>query len=155
MYAGMTDWETDMAENKKLSRHECREKIFMLLFAREFDKETSAIDFYNIQIENDESGSNETIRETFLAVCDKMDEIDSEIEAVSVKWKVARMSTATRSMLRLAVFEMLMGSVPAKVAINEALEIIKVYDDESAPAFMNGILNTIARNRGLIGKAIE
>lgn len=144
-----------MAENKKLSRHECREKIFMLLFAREFDKETSAIDFYNIQIENDESGSNETIRETFLAVCDKMDEIDSEIEAVSVKWKVARMSTATRSMLRLAVFEMLMGSVPAKVAINEALEIIKVYDDESAPAFMNGILNTIARNRGLIGKAIE
>lgn len=151
----MTDWETTMAEKKKLSRHECREKTFMLLFAREFDKETPAADFYDIQTENSEEETNTSIRDTFLTVCEKMDELDAEIEAVSVKWKVSRMSTATRSMLRLAVYEMLMGSVPAKVAINEALEIIKIYDDESAPAFMNGILNTIARNRGLIGKAAE
>ena len=84
-----------------------------------------------------------------------MEEIDREIEAVSVKWKVSRMSTATRSMLRLAVWEMLIGGVPAKVAINEAVEIIKIYDDESAPAFLNGILNTIARSRDLITKAAE
>lgn len=142
-----------MAEKNKLSRHECREQIFKLLFAKDFDKETSAADFYDIQTEAEAVPSNEHIRTTFLTVCDKVDEIDAKIEEVSVKWKVSRMSTATRAMLRLAVYEMLMGSVPAKVVINEALEIIKLYDDDSAPSFVNGILNKIARSHGLIGTA--
>lgn len=147
--------EKKMAQNKKLTRHECREKTFMLLFAREFDKETPAEEFYDIQTENSEEETNESIRKNFLSVCEAVGEIDREIEAVSVKWKVSRMSTATRSMLRLAVWEMLAGGVPAKVAINEAVEIIKIYDEDSAPAFLNGILNTIARSRDLIGKASE
>lgn len=142
-----------MAEKNKLSRHECREQIFKLLFAKDFDKENTALEFYNIQTEGSDEPTNESIKSTFLAVCEKLEEIDADIEAVSVKWKVSRMSTATRSMLRLAVYEMLMGSVPAKVVINEALEIIKLYDDESAPAFVNGILNKIARSYGLIGSA--
>lgn len=147
--------EKKMAQNKKLTRHECREKTFMLLFAREFDKETPCADFYDIQIEGNEEETNDTIKKNFLSVCEAVEEIDREIEAVSVKWKVSRMSTATRSMLRLAVWEMLIGGVPAKVAINEAVEIIKIYDDESAPAFLNGILNTIARSRDLITKTAE
>ena len=144
-----------MAQKKKLTRHECREKTFMLLFAREFDKETPAQEFYDIQTENSEEETNESVRQNFLSVCETVADLDEEIEGVSVKWKISRMSTATRSILRLAVWEMLAGGVPAKVAINEAVEIIKIYDDESAPAFVNGILNTIARNRQLIGKAAE
>ena len=147
--------EIEMAQNKKLTRHECREKTFMLLFAREFDKETPAPEFYDIQTENSEEDTNETVRQNFLSVCEAVSDLDAEIEAVSVKWKVSRMSIASRSMLRLAVWEMAAGGVPAKVAINEAVEIVKIYDDESAPAFVNGILNTIARNRQLIGKAAE
>ena len=125
----------------------------MLLFAREFDKETPAADFYDIQTLNSEEVTNDTIRRNFLAVCEMTEELDKEIEAVSVKWKVSRMSTATRSMLRLAVWEMLADGVPAKVVINEAVEIIKIYDDDSAPGFLNGILNTIARSRNLIVQA--
>lgn len=149
----LTDWSTIMAEKNKLSRHQCREQIFKLLFAKDFDKETSASDFYDIQTAESDEPTNENIRETFLAVCEKAEEIDAQIEAVSVKWKVSRMSTATRSMLRLAVYEMLIGGVPAKVVINEALEIIKLYDDDSAPAFINGILNKIARTNNLIETA--
>lgn len=142
-----------MAEKHKLSRHENREQTFKLLFAKDFDKETSAADFYDIQTEESTETTNAKIREAFLAVCEKADEIDGEIEAASVKWKVSRMSTATRSILRLAVYEMLMADVPAKVVMNEAVEIIKLYDDESAPSFVNGILNKIARDHGLIEQA--
>lgn len=142
-----------MAEKNKLSRHESREQIFKLLFAKDFDKETSASDFYDIQTEESDEPTNDYIRTVFLAVCDSADEIDAEIEAVSVKWKVSRMSTATRSILRLAVYEMLKAGVPAKVVINEALEIIKLYDEDSAPSFINGILNKIARSHGLIESA--
>ena len=63
------------------------------------------------------------------------------------------MSTATRTILRLAVYEMTKIDVPAKVVLNEAVEIIKVYDEETAPAFVNGILNKIARSHGLIKDA--
>jgi len=147
--------ENKMAQKKKLTRHECREKTFMLLFAHEFDKETPAQEFYDIQTENSEDETDETVRKNFLSVCEAVSDLDTEIEAVSVKWKISRMSIASRSVLRLAVWEMAAGGVPAKVAINEAVEIVKIYDDESAPAFVNGILNTIARNRQLIGQAAE
>jgi len=42
------------------------------------------------------------------------------------------------------------SEVPVKVVINEAIEIAKKYDDENSTGFVNGILNKIARNRGLI-----
>ena len=60
------------------------------------------------------------------------------------------MSTSTRSVLRMALYEMTVCEVPAKAEINEALELIKKYDEDSAPSFVNGILNRIARDRGLI-----
>ena len=83
-------------------------------------------------------------------VADKIKLTDEELEAASNKWKLSRMSTATRSVLRMALYEMTVCEVPPKAEINEAVEIIKLYDEDSAPAFVNGILNRIARDRGLI-----
>jgi len=58
------------------------------------------------------------------------------------------MAVVTRSILRLCVYEILWGEVPPRAAINEAVELAKVYDDEAAPAFINDILNQIARQSG-------
>ena len=55
------------------------------------------------------------------------------------------MATVTRTVLRLAVYEMTNSEVPVKVIINEAIEIAKKYDDENSTGFVNGILNKIAR----------
>ena len=62
------------------------------------------------------------------------------------------MSVATRTILRLAAYEIIKTDIPVRVAINEAVEIIKSYDDETAPTFVNGILNKLARSHGLIGE---
>lgn len=135
-------------------RHENREKAFTLLFAKEFDREADAADFYNAYLENNEEVQfADYVKNTFLGVCEQRETIDREIEAVSVKWKLSRMATATRTVLRLAVYEMTASDIPVKVVINEAIEIAKTYDDENAPGFINGILNKIARNRGLIESA--
>ena len=57
------------------------------------------------------------------------------------------MSRIARNILRLAAYELLyMPEIPRNVVINEAVELAKRYEDERAPAFVNGILNRIARD---------
>ena len=97
-----------------------------------------------------EERTSEYVKNVFVGVCESLAELDEELEAASNKWKLSRMSTATRSVLRMALYEMTVCEVPPKAEINEAVEIIKQYDEDSAPAFVNGILNRIARDRGLI-----
>jgi len=139
-----------MSEYKKLSRRQCRELIFKLLFAKEFDREADPAAFYEALIEETEEPTAEYVKNVFVGVCESLSELDGEIEGASVRWKLSRMSTATRSVLRMAVYEMTVCEVPPKAEINEAVEIIKQYDEDSAPSFVNGILNKIARDRGLI-----
>ena len=139
-----------MSENTKLTRHACRELIFKLLFAKEFDREADPAVFYDSFIEGTEERTSEYVKNVFVGVCESLAELDEELEAASNKWKLSRMSTATRSVLRMALYEMTVCEVPPKAEINEAVEIIKQYDEDSAPAFVNGILNRIARDRGLI-----
>ena len=139
-----------MSEKKKLSRRECRELIFKLLFAKEFDRDADPEAFYEAFIEQTEERTSEYVKNVFVGTCRSLAELDPELEEASNKWKLSRMSTATRSVLRMALYEMTVCEVPAKAEINEAVEIIKQYDEDSAPAFVNGILNRIARDRGLI-----
>jgi N utilization substance protein B len=70
--------------------------------------------------------------------------IDSSIETASEHWKLGRITYIDRSILRLAVFEMLFSlDVPPKVAIDEALEMAKKYGNEESKDFINGILDKI------------
>lgn len=70
--------------------------------------------------------------------------IDRRLARHSHNWRVERMSPVDRNILRIAVFEMKHGTeVPAKVAINEALEIAKQYSMPDSVAFINGILDAL------------
>jgi N utilization substance protein B len=60
------------------------------------------------------------------------------------------MSTVARSVLRLAVFELVHTDTPPRVVINEAVEITKIYDVAESAAFVNGILNNLARESGFL-----
>jgi N utilization substance protein B len=69
-------------------------------------------------------------------------EIDALIGKASRNWRLERMARVDRNLLRLAVYELKYCSdVPAKVAINEAIEIAKRYGTAESPAFVNGILD--------------
>lgn len=139
-----------MTENKPLSRHESRRVVFTLLFAWEFHKEEKTIDFYYANREDAEVAYTDYIRDTFLGTAEHLADIDSAIEKYAVKWKVSRMARVTRTLLRLAVYEILYTETPARAVINEIVEFAKEYDDASSQAFINGILNALARDNGKI-----
>ncbi len=71
----------------------------------------------------------------------EMEELDAVLSEVSVGWPVHRMSAVDRSILRLALYEMLhVDDVPPDVAVNEAVELAKGFSSEEAPAFVGGVL---------------
>jgi N utilization substance protein B len=70
--------------------------------------------------------------------------IDQIIERFSNNWKISRMSGVDRNVLRVAVFEMLYcKDIPAKVSINEAIDVGKKFGTEESGAFINGILDSV------------
>ena len=71
-------------------------------------------------------------------------DIDALIERFSSNWKVSRMSGVDRNILRIAVFELTCcPDIPAKVTLNEAIDIGKRFGTEDSGAFINGILDSI------------
>ena len=73
--------------------------------------------------------------------------IDESIGEASRNWRLERMSRVDRNILRLATSELLYSiDVPAKVAINEAVELAKQFGTSESPAFVNGILDRVAQN---------
>jgi N utilization substance protein B len=71
-------------------------------------------------------------------------QIDSIIASVAENWRLDRMAAIDRNILRLGAFEMLFcPEVPAKVAINEALELAKRYSTAQSSRFVNGILDRV------------
>ena len=72
--------------------------------------------------------------------------LDPLIEQFSSNWKISRMSLVDRNVIRIAVFEMICCSdIPAKVSINEAIDIGKKYGTEDSGGFINGILDSIRK----------
>jgi N utilization substance protein B len=73
-----------------------------------------------------------------------MTDLDGTIERFSSNWKISRMSCVDRNVIRIAVYEMLSrGDIPAKVSINEAVDIGKKFGTAESGAFVNGILDSI------------
>lgn len=78
-------------------------------------------------------------------VVEHREALDTRIARASRNWRLDRMSTVDRNILRVALYEMIYSSeVPPVVAINEAIEIAKAYGTEASPPFINGILDQAA-----------
>jgi N utilization substance protein B len=78
------------------------------------------------------------------AVADHLDGIDAAIRAASENWRLERLSSVDRSILRLAVAEMLhLPETPPKVAIQEAIRLAGQYGGRDSPRFVNGVLDAI------------
>ena len=74
-------------------------------------------------------------------------ELDAQIAACLCGWTLERLARVDLAILRLAVFEMQYMSLPAPVAINEAVELTRKYSQEESCSFVNGVLGTISRKQ--------
>jgi N utilization substance protein B len=73
-------------------------------------------------------------------------EIDALVAKLSENWRLDRLATVDRGILRLAISELRLGTAPPKVVIDEALELAKKFSSEESPAFLNGVLDAAYKN---------
>ena len=130
-----------------MTRREARELIMKMLYEMTFHPEKDA----NLLLEGytqDMKGKvKDFIVNEFNGVFQHQEEIDSIIEASSTNWSINRIAKVDHMLLRMAVYELKWGEdIPQKVAINEAIEIAKVYSTDKSPKFINGILGNIAKS---------
>jgi transcription antitermination protein NusB len=86
----------------------------------------------------------EYARELVLGVCDHLAEIDAHIQSAAQEWPLQQMARIDKNILRLAIYEILFNNtVPAKAAINEAVELAKIFGSNTSSRFINGVLGTI------------
>ena len=99
-----------------------------------------AVSRYNITEEE-----KNYIKERYFALLDHVEEIDRMLNETAKGWSTERFGSADLAILRLACYEMLFDeAIPEGVAINEAVEIAKIYGGEDSPSFINGILGSIS-----------
>ena len=79
-------------------------------------------------------------------VANRVDELNAQIQKYSIGWDITRISRLARSVMQLAIFEILyVEDVPTGVAVSEAVRIAKKYDGDDTGSFVNGILGSFAR----------
>lgn len=105
-----------------------------------------------------ESGQDEELspqsrrfaEELVAGVSEQLERVDRMIEAHSSNWSLDRMARVDLALLRMATYELLCSQdVPSSVVINEAIEIGKCFGSKETPAFINGILDQVARHARL------
>jgi transcription antitermination protein NusB len=72
-------------------------------------------------------------------------ELDAAIERASAHWRLERIAAVDRSVLRVGAYELLHEATPLAVVIDEAVELARRFGERDSPAFVNGVLDAIAR----------
>jgi len=153
-----------------MSRKKAREIVLCLVFEKDYHKDQSCEKLYEDLFKNygiaeifDSFGESENqnkksgdvlteanenyIKTTFTGVFDNIAQIDDIVSGAAVGWEYSRISKISMALLRVAVYEILYADdIPAPVAINEAVELSKRYDNPEAYTFINGVLGAVAKN---------
>jgi transcription antitermination protein NusB len=126
------------------SRHQARERALQVLFQYDIHGKPGLwLDMF--WKENEAPDEVKAFAERLVAgVLDKKKELDTLIGKYATNWKISRMPIVDRNILRAGVYELLwMDEVPAKVTVNEAIELAKSFGDDDASKFVNGILDQV------------
>jgi N utilization substance protein B len=85
------------------------------------------------------------VRELITGVIQSKEEIDRNIQTFAPAWPIDQLPVVDRNILRLAIFEILFDNkVPVKVAINEAVELAKLFGGDNSSRFVNGVLGSVS-----------
>lgn len=145
-----------------MTRANARELAVHLIYGREFtgDEPEAFVaarldkEYYNLLAKENEIYTDRPSRvqmryldNVVTGVANRSDELNEHIQKYSIGWDVTRISRLTRSILQLAIFEILyVEDVPTGVTISEAVRLSKMYDGDDTGAFVNGILGSFARS---------
>lgn len=130
-----------------MTKHEMREEVFKIIFGLDFHQDEDIRATVEKYMEKScdlplSYREQERIIERAVAIGSMEAELDAEINAVAKGWTTAYMGRAELNLLRIAVYEINHdATVPDKVAVNEAIELAKLYCNDDTPKFVNGLLS--------------
>ena len=141
------------------NRHLARSVVLQTLFEWDTthvsDKEAEAILARNVTEFGGDDVDQPFMEGLLKGVLAKKEDIDLVIEKAAPEWPLERIAPVDRNILRLGLFELLFADrsqVPAKVAINEAIELAKTFGGDSSGRFVNGVLGAVYKELGEPGK---
>lgn len=141
--------------NRHLSRSIVLQTLFEWDSSGRKDEQISGMLLRNIE-EFAPGTKDKTFMDALLrGVLEKRTDIDLVIEKAAPEWPLEKISTVDRNILRIGLFELLFADrtqVPAKVAINEAIELAKTFGGENSGRFVNGVLGAVYKELGEPGK---
>ncbi|WP_141431838.1 transcription antitermination factor NusB [Bacillus sp. 03113] len=125
-----------------MKRRTAREKALQALFQIDVSQiePVDAIDHVLEGVQRDKY-----LDELVIGVLEHKEHIDDILKGNLEKWTLERLANVDRSLLRLAVYELLYckNEVPPNVVLNEAIEIAKIYGDDQSGKFINGVLSKV------------
>ena len=132
-----------------MRRSELREQVFLLLFRREYHRPEDMEEQERLFVEYARSPltpeEGEAITGRYEQVAERIPEIDRMINEKTDRWDTTRMGKTDLAIIRQGVYEILYDdTIPAPVAINEAVELARKYGQDSSPSFVNGVLAKFA-----------
>ena len=136
-----------------MKRREIREHLLRLLFLKEFHEADEIEEqnqlYFDVLLPNEGKGVDDAkeVMERYDKLKIYLPEIDSKLITEMQKWNLKRVGIVERNLLRLATFEVLYDEIPSAVAINEAVELAKIYGGDQAPGFINGVLSRIVKTK--------
>ncbi|WP_101844247.1 transcription antitermination factor NusB [Halobacillus sp. Marseille-P3879] len=126
-----------------MKRRLAREKAFQALFQMD-SSEISAHEAIDHVL--NEGESDDFLTQLVLGVLENKEQIDTWIESHLENWTFARLARVEKTLLRMAAYEIKFNEdVPSQVAINEAVELAKIFGEDQSGKFINGVLSKMIR----------
>lgn len=133
-----------------MSRRKLRRKIFQWLFELEFRPEAIEDIKKKLDAEFLVGEDREFSLNIIEGVWSKKEEIDEIIKSHLKGWDFERISPVDKTILRMGIYELrFYNNTPPRVAINEAVELSKLFGKDSSPEFVNGLLGAVFRGNGV------
>ena len=128
---------------EQLNRSELRKKIMTILYQINVYN-TNKIDYRVEDIVKEVLEiDNEFVKDIVYGVVTKKEELDSIANKYLNSWTIDRLGNTDQSILRMGIYELLYTNTPNIVAINEAIELAKLYSDDDVRKMINGVLDKV------------
>lgn len=136
-----------MASNRHLGRIIALQTLYEYEFRKQCGDERVSLDEIltrNLERYKETVGDRKFVAKLVDGVTKKTDELDSIIQPIAPEWPVSQIARVDRMILRISIFELkeMQDVVPAKVSINEAVELAKAFGSDNSSKFVNGVLGT-------------
>lgn len=130
------------------TRHQSRESVITLLYAKDIGNEN--IEKFIDEIFEDKKIRNkqkEFAKSLFDGVTTNLEDIDTELDKHLKEYKIASIGHIERAILRLGTYEILKTNLDDAVIINESIELCKTLASDTAPKFINGVLDAVKKSK--------